>query len=88
MGLLPSVSGESTCINSALAAFTLRFYPELQPCSLDLKSEVYISLLGLPGDIRNTASDTQENSELPFGWQPGECQGPRDLNHPLDQTLV
>uniref|UniRef100_A0A8B9IRV7 CRK SH3-binding GNRP n=1 Tax=Amazona collaria TaxID=241587 RepID=A0A8B9IRV7_9PSIT len=88
MGLLPSVSGESACINSALAAFTLRFCPELQPCSLDLKSEVYVSFLGLPGDIRNTASDAQENSELPFGWQPGECQGPRDLNHHLDQTLV
>lgn len=40
-----------------------------------------VTLGGLPGDIRCTTSDTQENfPELPFGWQPGECQTPKDPN--------
>lgn len=43
-----------------------------------------VTLGGLPGDIRCTTSDAQENfPELPFGWQPGECQAPGDPNPPL-----
>lgn len=76
----------------ALAALTLRFYPELQPCSWDLKSEGvhFIEILvELPGDIRYTTSDTQENvSELPFGWRPGEGWCPREQSHRLDKMLV